>query len=53
MFGKYKVGEEIRLSNVEGTEECIFTIVEVTTDSVVVEDDDGRQVTLGAPPPLH
>jgi len=52
----YKVGDEVVLSELEGGEgakEYRFTVVEVTKNLIIIEDENGRTATLKQPPDTH
>lgn len=58
----YKVGDDFPLTIVskkdsmeilDTEEEHLCTIIKLTKDSIVVEDDEGRYITLGATPKAH
>ena len=54
--GGYKVGDEVLLSELEGGEgakKYRFTVVEVTKNLVIIEDENGRTATLKKPPDTH
>ena len=51
--GDYKIGDEVLISELEGGEERKFTIVEITKNLVIIEDENGRIATLKQPPDTH